>query len=110
MGKTEKGAIWLDRDKISAYDFYHCVEVQHRQQYFPIGRHHHIAKCNHIHGFQKAGHKVLLLMGGATASVGDPSGKTELRKMLSKEELNYNIEKIKKVATTILQSATIFTV
>ena len=45
--------------------------------------------------FQKAGHKVLVLMGGATACVGDPSGKTELRKMLSKDEINYNIEKIK---------------
>ena len=52
--------------------------------------------------FQKAGHKVLLLMGGATASVGDPSGKTELRKMLSKEELNYNIEKIKKSLSIFL--------
>lgn len=45
--------------------------------------------------FQKAGHKVLLLMGGATASIGDPSGKSELRKMLSKEDIANNIEKIK---------------
>lgn len=45
--------------------------------------------------FQKAGHKVLLLMGGATASVGDPSGRTELRKMMSKKEIESNIEKIK---------------
>ena len=37
--------------------------------------------------FQKAGHKVYLLMGGATASVGDPSGKTEMRKLLSKQEI-----------------------
>ena len=34
--------------------------------------------------FQKAGHKVYLLMGGATASIGDPSGKTEMRELLSK--------------------------
>ena len=32
--------------------------------------------------FQKAGHRVVLLMGGATSSIGDPSGKTEQRKML----------------------------
>ena len=52
--------------------------------------------------FQKAGHKVLVLMGGATACVGDPSGKTELRKMLSKEEINYNIEKIKNTLKVFL--------
>ena len=46
--------------------------------------------------FQQAGHKVLVLMGGATACVGDPTGKVEMRKMLSKEEINENIEKIKK--------------
>lgn len=34
--------------------------------------------------FQKAGHKVILLMGGATAGIGDPTGKTEMRKMLDK--------------------------
>lgn len=45
--------------------------------------------------FQKAGHKVILLMGGATASIGDPSGKSELRKMLSKKDIENNIEKIK---------------
>lgn len=45
--------------------------------------------------FQKAGHKVLVLMGGATACIGDPSGKTEMRKMLSKEDIASNIEKIK---------------
>lgn len=52
--------------------------------------------------FQKAGHKVLLLMGGATASVGDPSGKSELRKMLSEKELENNIEKIKSTLSTFL--------
>ena len=46
--------------------------------------------------FQKAGHKVIVLMGGATACIGDPSGKTEMRKMLSAEEINSNIESIKK--------------
>lgn len=45
--------------------------------------------------FQKAGHKVLVLMGGATACIGDPSGKSELRKMMTKEQINSNIEKIK---------------
>ena len=44
--------------------------------------------------FQKAGHKVILLMGGATASIGDPSGNSEMRKMLTKEQIDKNIENI----------------
>ena len=52
--------------------------------------------------FQQAGHKVILLMGGATACVGDPTGKTELRKMLTKEEINSNIEKIKNTLKVFL--------
>src|SRR5688572_2394373 len=34
-----------------------------------------------------AGHKAIMLIGGATASVGDPTGKNEMRKMLSEHEL-----------------------
>jgi len=45
--------------------------------------------------FQRAGHKVLLLMGGATACIGDPSGKSDMRKMLTKEEIEHNISQIK---------------
>ena len=45
--------------------------------------------------FQKAGHKVILLMGGATAGIGDPTGKTEMRSLLGKEEIEKNINKIK---------------
>lgn len=45
--------------------------------------------------FQQAGHKVILLLGGATASIGDPSGKNEMRKIMSREVINQNIEKIK---------------
>lgn len=52
--------------------------------------------------FQKAGHKVLLLMGGATACVGDPSGKQEMRKMMTKEQIQSNIEKIKNTLKVFL--------
>ena len=52
--------------------------------------------------FQKAGHKVLVLMGGATATIGDPSGKTELRSMMTKEAIAENIEKIKKTLSVFL--------
>ena len=52
--------------------------------------------------FQKAGHKVLLLMGGATACIGDPTGKDTVRKMLTKEEISNNIEKIKSTLAVFL--------
>ena len=52
--------------------------------------------------FQKAGHKVILLMGGATAGIGDPAGKSEMRKMLSREEINKNVESIKKSLSVFL--------
>ena len=45
--------------------------------------------------FQMAGHKVIILVGGATAAIGDPTGRTEMRKMLTKEQLEKNIEALK---------------
>ncbi|MDR3166962.1 MAG: tyrosine--tRNA ligase [Treponema sp.] len=42
-----------------------------------------------------AGHKGLALLGGGTARIGDPSGKTEMRKMLSYEQLDRNTEAIR---------------
>lgn len=41
---------------------------------------------------QKNGHKIIALMGGGTAMIGDPSGKTEMRKMLTEGQLQSNIE------------------
>ncbi len=40
---------------------------------------------------QKAGHKPIVLVGGATGMVGDPSGKSEERNLLSEEVLNHNV-------------------
>ncbi len=65
----------------------------------------HIGHCvpyTILRRFQKAGHKVLVLMGGATASIGDPSGKSEMRKMLSYEDVQNNIEKIKNTLSIFL--------
>lgn len=45
---------------------------------------------------QKAGHKPIALVGGGTAMIGDPSGKTDMRKMLTKEEIGANVDSIKK--------------
>lgn len=44
---------------------------------------------------QRAGHKPVALVGGATGMVGDPSGKSEERNMLSEDALNKNVEGIK---------------
>ena len=45
---------------------------------------------------QKCGHKPIILVGGGTATIGDPSGKTDMRRMMSREEINHNVESIKK--------------
>ena len=45
---------------------------------------------------QKCGHKPIILVGGGTATIGDPSGKTDVRKMLSREQINKNVEGIRK--------------
>ena len=45
---------------------------------------------------QRAGHRPIALVGGGTGMVGDPSGKTETRKLLSIEEIRKNAESIKK--------------
>ncbi len=44
---------------------------------------------------QKAGHVPVALMGGGTTMVGDPSGKTEMRKMMTKETIDHNVERFK---------------
>ena len=45
---------------------------------------------------QKAGHKPIILIGGGTATIGDPSGKTDMRRMMSREEIDHNVECFKK--------------
>ena len=45
---------------------------------------------------QMAGNKPIALLGGGTGMIGDPSGKTEMRKMLTKEDIDHNIECFKK--------------
>ena len=45
---------------------------------------------------QRAGHRPIALIGGGTTMVGDPSGRTDLRKMLSKEDIAHNADAFKK--------------
>jgi len=50
---------------------------------------HYVALMSMAH-MQRAGHKPIVLLGNGTAFIGDPSGKTDLRQMMSKEQLAYN--------------------
>ena len=51
---------------------------------------------------QRAGHKPIALMGGGTAMIGDPSGKTDMRKMLTTEVIDHNVECIKRQMSRFL--------
>ncbi len=51
---------------------------------------------------QRAGHKPIILIGGGTATIGDPSGKTDMRRMMTREEINHNVECFKKQMSKFL--------
>ena len=53
---------------------------------------------------QKYGHQPIVLLGGGTTRIGDPSGKEETRKMLSDKEIESNIKNIQKVFNTFLKT------
>ena len=53
---------------------------------------------------QKHGHRPIVLLGGGTTLIGDPSGKDATRKMLVNDDINKNIESIKKVFNKILDT------
>ncbi len=54
---------------------------------------------------QQAGHKPVVLMGGGTTKVGDPSGKDEARQLLTAEQINANIASIRRVFERLLTFA-----
>jgi tyrosyl-tRNA synthetase len=56
--------------------------------------------------FQRAGHKPLALVGGATGMIGDPSGKSEERNLLSVDAIQYNLECFKKQLARFLDFGT----
>ncbi len=51
---------------------------------------------------QNAGHRPIALVGGGTAMVGDPSGRTDMRQMMTVETINYNCERFKKQLSCIV--------
>ncbi|MGL5972993.1 MAG: tyrosine--tRNA ligase [Oscillospiraceae bacterium] len=55
-----------------------------------------------ISRLQKAGNKPIILLGGGTTMVGDPTGKTDMRKMLTVDEIDYNVNCFKKQMSKIV--------
>jgi tyrosyl-tRNA synthetase len=55
---------------------------------------------------QKTGHKPIVLLGGGTTKVGDPSGRDEARKLLTPEDIQKNIESIKEIFSQFLTFGT----
>ncbi len=62
----------------------------------------HLVQIMTLIHFQRAGHKPYALVGGATGMVGDPSGKSEERNLLSEDSLNHNVECLKNQLTKFL--------
>ena len=89
---TDKDAVrdLLNNHKINFYIGFdptaNCLHVGHFVQIMIMSR------------LQKAGHTPIILFGGGTGMVGDPSGKTDMRKMLTPEQIEYNIACFKKQA------------
>ncbi len=77
----------LSKEKVSFYvGFDPTADSLHIGHYIPIMAMAHM---------QRAGHKPICLFGGGTAMIGDPTGRTDLRQMLTKEQINSNIERFK---------------
>ncbi len=55
----------------------------------------HLMPLTLLRRFQQAGHRPIALVGGATGMIGDPSGKSDERNLLSKEQLAQNVERIR---------------
>ncbi len=78
----------LEKEKITFY-----IGIDPTADSLHVG--HFVALMVMAH-MQRAGHRPIVLLGGGTGMVGDPSGKNEMRKMLTPEFIHHNVECIKK--------------
>ena len=84
----------LDKKKISAYIGFDCTaESLHVGSLLQI-------MC--LRTLQKHGHRPIVLLGGGTTRIGDPSGKDKTRKLLSEKEILKNSKNIKKILEKFL--------
>ncbi|MDD2648599.1 MAG: tyrosine--tRNA ligase [Eubacteriales bacterium] len=84
----------LDKEQVTFYvGFDPTADSLHIGHFIPIMAMAHM---------QRAGHRPIALMGGGTAMIGDPSGKTDMRQMLTKETIAHNVEYIKKQMSRLL--------
>ena len=90
----------LDQEQISLYcGFDPTADSLH------IG---HLLPVLALRRFQLAGHKPIALVGGATGMIGDPSGKADMRKMMTVETIDHNVACIKKQLSRLDGKAVFF--
>ncbi|MBR1891414.1 MAG: tyrosine--tRNA ligase [Clostridia bacterium] len=78
----------LDKEKISFYvGFDPTADSLHIGHYIPVMA---------MAWMQRYGHRPIALFGGGTGMIGDPSGRSDLRSMLTKEQIRHNVESFKK--------------
>ena len=86
----------LDKEKIKGYIGFDCTaESLHVGSLLQI-------MCLRL--MQKHGHRPIVLIGGGTTRIGDPSGKDKTRKILSEDEIEKNIKNIEKILKNYLDS------
>ena len=86
----------LDKEKIKGYIGFDCTaESLHVGSLLQI-------MCLRL--LQKNGHRPIVLLGGGTTRIGDPSGKDKTRKILSEEEIEKNIKNIKNILKKFLDN------
>jgi tyrosyl-tRNA synthetase len=86
----------MDNRKIKAYIGFDCTaESLHVGSLLQI-------MCLRL--LQKHGHQPIVLIGGGTTRIGDPSGKDKTRKILDENEINKNINNIEKILKTFLNT------
>ena len=84
----------LDKEKINSYIGFDCTaESLHVGSLLQI-------MCLRL--LQKHGHRPIVLLGGGTTRIGDPSGKDKTRTILSEEEIEKNIKNIEKILKNFL--------